>query len=97
MFQIHTIVEMLKISHQYEIESLELEVTQYLMKSLTIETFFITYNGAKLLSLQDLENKCNQFIHKNGEKIAHNEFLQELSEVTKLSCLVIPQKPARDT
>jgi len=82
MFQIHTIVEMLKISHQYEIESLELEVTQYLMKALTIETFFITYNVAKLLSLRGLEYNCIQFIHKNGEKIAHNDLFQILNEVS---------------
>jgi len=73
----------LRISHLYAIESLETDVTQYLLsKPLCEETLFAIYSVATSLHLEPLKLKFFDHILENGQMLLKSDYVTDLNEVS---------------
>ena len=71
----------MRISHLYEIETLEEELTEFLLQSLTVENFLEIFSITHLLPLEYFSSVCAEFLRKNGDTILEAKKLEEFSQV----------------
>lgn len=85
--KVEDIVDTLSLANLYGFETLELAISGYLQKNLTLESCCSILESARLCSLKSLLDVCMRYMDHNSSRLLNHNTFNELSQES-LCCLL---------
>ena len=73
------IIDFMSIAKQFNLSGLREDISQLLMKNLTLENVALVYEGANINNQKQLKESCESFIDQNAKDIFLNNSLIKMS------------------